>query len=111
MDHQSVGLIARKIEEAGIPTTYIGSCRDIMISVKAPRSAFVNFPLGRQCGKPNTPALQKKILLDGLSLLTTAKTPGELVDLDYDWGQPFGWPDFLNSLKEMLEEEEGQSPF
>ncbi|MCP4749969.1 MAG: hypothetical protein GY866_03690 [Proteobacteria bacterium] len=106
MDHQSVGLIARKIEAAGIPTVYLGSCRDMMAKVKAPRSVFLNFPLGRQCGKPHDRALQTNILKEALNTLTTAATPGRIVDLSYQWDKPFDWADYSNDIQAMLEEED-----
>jgi hypothetical protein len=105
LDHQSVGLIARSIEEAGLPTVYMGSCRDMMKQVKPPRSAFINFPLGRQCGRPNDNEMQKKILKDALSLLITVTSPGKVVDLPYKWERPFGWDDYMKDIQEMLEEE------
>lgn len=104
-----MGLIARGIEEAGISTVYLGSCRDMMALVKAPRSVFLDFPLGRQCGKPDDVELQTGILKDTLNVLATAGTPGEMVDLDYQWGQPFAWENYQQDINEMLEEE-GQPP-
>ncbi len=76
-----------------------------MERVKPPRSAFVNFPLGRQCGKPNDRDLQISILKEALGVLATATQPGEIVQLSYDWGEPFDWKDFMQDLAKMLEEE------
>ena len=70
---------------------YLGSCRDMMAQVKAPRSAFLNFPLGRQCGKPDDVELQTAILRDTLKVLSSAQMPGEIVDLPYEYGEPFDW--------------------
>lgn len=77
----------------------------MMAQIKPPRGAFVNFPLGRQCGKPNDDAMQKGILQDALILLQRATNPGEIVDLPYEWGESFDWTIYRESLKEMLEEE------
>jgi hypothetical protein len=93
------------MEEAGIPTIYLGSCRDMMMQVKPPRSAFLNFPLGRQCGRPNDPALQTSILKSALEVLRTASTPGDLVDLPHDWGAHFDWKTYWHDLDEMIKEE------
>ncbi|OGP49975.1 MAG: hypothetical protein A2Y79_14780 [Deltaproteobacteria bacterium RBG_13_43_22] len=79
----------------------------MMARLKPPRAAFVNFPLGRQCGKPNDIGMQRGILRDTLTLLVTAASPGQIVDLSYEWGEPFDWPGFRESLKEMLEVEGG----
>lgn len=100
-----MGLIARGIEEGGIPTIYIGSCRDMMTLVRPPRPVFIDFPLGRQCGKPKDAALQMGILQDALEVLVKAKVPGEVLDLPYEWGEPFDWKSYERDLKEMLEAE------
>ena len=77
----------------------------MMEQVKPPRCAFINFPLGHQCGRPNDGALQRSILKDALNILESASTPGEIVDLTYEWGAPFDWPGFMQDLMQMLEEE------
>jgi hypothetical protein len=105
LDHQSVGLIAREIEAAGIPTVYLGSCRCMMSQVKPPRSAFIDFPLGHQCGRPHDADLQTRIVEDALNLLATARTPGSIVDLPYEWGEPFDFAGFLRGMEDMLREE------
>jgi D-proline reductase (dithiol) PrdB len=93
------------MEEAGIPTIYLGSCKDMMARVKPPRSAFLNFPLGRQCGKPNDPELQLSILKATLDVLMTASTPGEIVDLPFEYGEPFSWKSYTEGMEAMLKEE------
>jgi hypothetical protein len=101
-----VGLIARGVEEAGIPTVFLGSCRDIMEQVKAPRMVFLDFPLGRQCGKPNDRELQVSILKDALSFLETAQTPGQMLELPYEWGKPFDWETYSRDVAQMIQEED-----
>ncbi len=91
-----MGLLARAIEEAGIPSVSLSSALDITSLVRPPRAVFVNFPLGHQCGKPLDPDGQTRILLDALRLLETATTPGSLVQLPYAWddGDPLdSWED------------------
>ena len=78
-----------------------------MSQVKAPRGVFVDFPLGRQCGKPGDTQLQTEILRDTLEVLVSAKTPGTLVDLPHRWGEPFDWNTYLRDVKEMVDEEKG----
>jgi len=41
-----VGLIARALEEKGIPTVSLSSAYDLTTLVKPPRTFFVNYPLG-----------------------------------------------------------------
>ena len=87
MCHQSVGLIARSVEMAGIPTISMTSALDITQAVKPPRSAFVNFPLGHQTGKANLPELQRSIVRDAFSALEAITTPGTIVTLAYVWDE------------------------
>ena len=93
------------MEEAGVPTIYLGSCRDMMAQVNPPRAAFLNFPLGRQCGKPEDVDLQIRILKDALEVLVSATVPGQIVDLPYEWGAPFDWKSYWHDLDEMIQEE------
>ena len=69
----------------------IGSARDIMTAVKAPRAVFVNFPLGHNTGKPFDRELQMSILKDALSALATIEQPGTIVDLPYQWSEDDSW--------------------
>ena len=100
-----MGLIARGVEDAGIPTVYLGSCFDIMDLLKAPRMVFVDFPLGRQCGKADDRDLQMNILKDALNFLETARTPGQMLELPYSWGEPFDWDGFQRDVAQMIQEE------
>jgi len=78
-----VGLIARRVEEGGIPTISVSSARDVTELVKPPRSVFVNFPLGHTTGKPFDRELQMKIIKDAFDALKSIKTPGTIIDLPY----------------------------
>ena len=69
----------------------IGSAREIMAAVKAPRAVFVNFPLGHNTGKPFDRELQMSILKDALSALTTNEQPGPIEDLPYRWSEDDSW--------------------
>lgn len=86
-----MGLLARVVEEVGIPTVYVGSARDMMAQVKPPRAVFVNFPMGHQCGKPFDRELQMSIIKSALQVLSTLDQPGTIVDLPYEWGEDFGY--------------------
>jgi D-proline reductase (dithiol) PrdB len=85
-----VGLVARVIEEAGIPTVLVSTGRDLTRQVLPPRSVFVNFPMGNPFGRPHDAAMQRRILLDALRLVEETTESGAFVDLPYDWGEPFG---------------------
>ncbi|RLB35244.1 MAG: hypothetical protein DRH20_11225 [Deltaproteobacteria bacterium] len=84
---------------------YLGSCRDMMARLKPPRSVFLDFPLGRQCGTPGDAEFQKQILRDTLRVLEEATTPGEILDLPYQWKGPFDFASYMKDLQDMLEEE------
>ena len=77
----------------------------MMDQLKAPRSVFINFPLGRQCGKANDPDLQICILKDTLTYLAEATTAGQINDLPYEWGVPFDWSCYLKDIEEMIASE------
>ncbi len=79
----------------------------MMAQVKAPRSVFLNFPLGHGCGRPHDAFMQTQILKDALNVLVTAKNPGDIVDLPYQWDRPFDFPGFLEDIQDMVKEEDG----
>lgn len=80
-----MGLIARIVEESGIPTISVSSARDVTESVRPPRSVFVDFPLGHTTGKPFDHELQMKIIKDAFAVLKSIKQPGTIIDLPYQW--------------------------
>lgn len=82
-----MGLIAREIEKAGIPTVTLSSALDITEKVRPPRTAFVNYPLGHTAGKPDDISDQKNILLQALSLLENGHA-GQIKVLDVTWNDP-----------------------
>lgn len=67
--HQSVGLVARGLELAGIPTMTLAVVRDVIESVRAPRVAYYDGELGSVAGKPNWPEHQRRILDESLRLI------------------------------------------
>ena len=69
----------------------LGSARDIMEAVKAPRNVFVNFPLGHNTGKPFEIELQLNILKDTFKALKSINQSGTIVDLAYKWSEDDSW--------------------
>ena len=49
--------------------------------------------------------MQTTILKDTLNVLATATTPGVMVDLPYQWSEPFAFEEYHQKIAEMLEEE------
>jgi hypothetical protein len=83
--HQSVGLVAREIERAGIPTMCMSSAWDLTFSVRPPRAVFVNFPLNHETGRAGDAPLQRRILLDAFRAFETLWAPGQMLSLPYVW--------------------------
>ena len=86
-----MGLVARHVEAAGIPTLCMSSALDITRSVNPPRAAFLDFPLGHTAGKPDQPELQRRILVDALSSFEAMTVPGSVKTLPYRWSDDEGW--------------------
>ncbi len=82
-----MGLVARAVEKAGIPTLSMTSALDITRVVKPPRAVFLNFPLGHETGKPHQPELQRSIVRDALLALGSMAEPGSVVTLPYEWDE------------------------
>lgn len=83
-----MGLVSRVVEKAGIPTIYVSTGRDLTLQVLPPRSIFLNFPMGNPFGRPHAVNMQREILMSVLQHAVSAKEPGEMTDLPYDWGEP-----------------------
>ncbi|MGH0036349.1 MAG: hypothetical protein ACQGVK_15085 [Myxococcota bacterium] len=88
-----MGLIARVIEEAGVPTLCMTSAWDITRAVLPPRAAYVHAPLGHQTGPPGDALAQKAIVRAALEAGRALTRPGEIVDLGFDWPGDPGWED------------------
>jgi len=86
-----VGLIARQVEAAGIPTLCMSSALDITRSVNPPRAAFLDFPLGHTAGKPNEPNLQRAILAEALDAFASLREPGSVKMLPFRWSPDDLW--------------------
>lgn len=75
MCNQSVGLIQRAVEAAGISTVSITLVESIAKRVKPPRALLVPYRLGHPLGEPNNPTLQHAIIAEALALLQDEGTP------------------------------------
>jgi D-proline reductase (dithiol) PrdB len=80
-----VGLIAREIERAGVPTLAMTSAWDITEAVAPPRSAYVHHPLGHQTGKPGDLASQIAIVREALAAAERMRSAGEIAVLPFRW--------------------------
>ena len=70
-----MSLVARYLEDHGLPTVVIGTARDIVEHCGVARHVFTDFPLGNPCGEPFDVAMQRKIVNASLDLLASATVP------------------------------------
>lgn len=80
-----MGLIARSIEAAGIPTVAISITRDLTEAVGVPRAVFVKWPLGHPLGEANAAAQQRTVIFEALRLLVEATQPGTIHEPGFRW--------------------------
>lgn len=66
--HQSVGLVARALESAGIPTMMIAVDRAAVERVHPPRAGLYNGKIGSVAGLPKWPEHQRRVLDESLRL-------------------------------------------
>lgn len=90
-----MGLIARAIEAAGIPTVSISITRDLTAAVGVPRALFLRWPLGHPLGEAGNAPQQRTVIFTALQLLLTATEPGVIAEPGLRWrrevyGEP-GW--------------------
>jgi D-proline reductase (dithiol) PrdB len=83
--HQTLGIIARAVEQAGIPTMMISVDPGMTDRIRPPRTAYYNGEPGAVAGKPNFREYQLRILDESLRWAETFDQPGSrklAVDLE-----------------------------
>jgi D-proline reductase (dithiol) PrdB len=80
-----VGLIARAIETAGIPTVCVVMNRDIAGNVGIPRALHVHFPYGAPLGPAGHPETQMAVIREALGLFANASSPRHVVECTVEW--------------------------
>ncbi len=92
-----MSLVARHLEENGIPTVMMGCARDIVEQCGVPRFVFSDFPLGNPCGRPFDTPMQKSIVGLALDVLESAVAPRTTVQTPFVWDVDNAWRQrFLN---------------
>ncbi len=87
-----MSLVARHLEENGIPTVVVGSARDIVEECGVARFLFTDYPLGNPCGRPYEAATQREIVGMALDLLERAAFPRTTVQTPFLWDEgDDGW--------------------
>ncbi len=103
--HQTVALVARQLEAAGIATVVTGCAKDIVEHAGVPRFLFNDFPLGNSAGRPHDPASQTETLERALRVLETAPGPRTTVQSPLQWSDDPSWKLDYNNIERMPPEE------
>lgn len=103
--HQTMSLVARALEAAGMPTVIMGCAKDIVEYVGVPRFLFSDFPLGNGAGKPHDAASQRQTLELGLRVLESAVAARTTVQSPLVWSDNWEWKlDYSNVERVSAEE-------
>ena len=105
MCHQTVSLVARYLEDHGIPTVIMGCAKDIVEYVGVPRFLFSDFPLGNAAGRPNDPDSQAATLELALKVLESAVGPRTTVQSPQRWSNDPDWKLDFSNLERISPEE------
>jgi hypothetical protein len=85
-----VPVLARRIEEAGIPTVVVTMMPRTASQLLTPRIVGVEFPFGHTFGRPGDRRTQRTVLEAALTVLAGSDRPGTRVDVDIEWPEPRG---------------------
>ena len=100
-----MSLIARYLEENGIPTVIMGCAKDIVEHVGAPRFLFSDFPLGNAAGKPDDVGSQAFTMELALKVLESAIGPRTTVQSPLRWSDDASWKLDFSNIEQMSDEE------
>jgi D-proline reductase (dithiol) PrdB len=74
--HQTMGIVARALEQMNVPTIMLSVDRTITDRVRPPRTAYYAGDFGSVAGKPNWKEFQLRILDEALRWIETFDQPG-----------------------------------
>jgi D-proline reductase (dithiol) PrdB len=80
-----VGLVARKVEAAGIPTVTLNMIWPFQRLVGMPRVAAIEHPFGRPYGDVGDAETQRAVLRAALGVFESAREPGHIEHLPFVW--------------------------
>lgn len=106
--HQSQSLLARYLEEAGIPTVIMGAAKDIVEYCGVPRLLFSDFPLGNAAALPNNEQSQDSNFELALRLLECAPGARTTVQSPLTWSVDPAWKLDYSNLDRLSPEEIAQ---
>lgn len=73
-----MGLVARAIEEVGVPTVSLSNLRGATLRVQPPRTLLTRFPRGQTVGPAGDAATQRAVVHAALALLANVREAGEV---------------------------------
>lgn len=85
MCNQTISVIARVCEEAGMSTCCFVNVREVAERARPPRAVYAKWPFGSPMGEPDNMAQQRRILLDMLEAVRGTREPGAVHELNYRW--------------------------
>lgn len=103
--HQTLSLVARTLEHAGIATVLMGCAKDVVEHVGVPRLLFSDFPLGNAAGKPHDRASQAATLEAALQLLESAVAARTTVQSPQTWADDWRWKHDYSNVAAVAPEE------
>jgi D-proline reductase (dithiol) PrdB len=83
--HTTVPLIARALEKRGLPTIMTSCLWERVYEYKAPRTAFLDFPMGCPAGKPNDPQFQREVLTATMEAAYRFPSIWGVAELPFAW--------------------------
>ena len=104
MCHQTVSLVARHLEDNGIPTVIMGCAKDIVEHCGVPRLLFSDFPLGNSAGRPRDVESQTATLELALRVLETAPAARTTVQSPLRWRDDASWKLDYSNLDRLTPE-------
>jgi D-proline reductase (dithiol) PrdB len=100
-----VSLVARHLEDNGIPTVIMGCAKDIVEHCGVPRFLFSDFPLGNSAGRPRDVESQTATLELALRVLETAPAARTTVQSPLRWRDDASWKLDFSDLSKLTPEE------
>jgi D-proline reductase (dithiol) PrdB len=98
--HVAAGILARAIEQRGLPTTSVTTAIRPAMALKPPRATFLDFPLGCPTGPPGRADVQLEVLHAALLAGVNAPAEWELSRLPFLWPSTEGreWEQLVDDL-------------
>jgi len=103
--HQTLSLVSRYLEAAGIPTVLLACAKDIVEHCGVPRVLFSDFPLGNAAGKPNDPVSQKATLELAFRTLVSAPAARTSVQSPQRWSDSYAWKQDYSNVARVSPQE------